>query len=89
MHRVYYLCISGEGKEAEALDLHYRMLAPNKAVTAQFGVPGLKHMMDKLGYYGGPLRQPLSPLDEKLVPSLTNAFTANGFWHPQRRVLID
>jgi len=69
-----------EGKEEEALSLHYKLQLPNKAVTAQFGVPGLKHIMDKRGYYGGPLRRPLLPLtDEKQIEVLTKAFTSNGF----------
>jgi len=68
-----------EGKEKEALELHYRLLAPNKAVTAQFGVPGLKLVMDQRGYYGGPLRRPLLPLDEKLRPALFDSFSSNGF----------
>ena len=69
-----------EGKEGEALSLHYRLLAPNKAVTAQFGVPGLKYVMDKRGYYGGPLRRPLLPFtDEAQIQALNNAFSANGF----------
>jgi dihydrodipicolinate synthase/N-acetylneuraminate lyase len=26
------------------------------------GVPALKHVMDRLGFYGGPVRAPLLPL---------------------------
>jgi len=71
--------LAGGGKEEEALELHFRLLAPNKAVTAQFGVPGLKYVMDQRGYYGGPLRRPLLPLEEKLAPGLISAFASNGF----------
>jgi 4-hydroxy-2-oxoglutarate aldolase len=35
-----------------------------RAVTAQFGVPGLKAAMDMLGYQGGYPRLPLLPLGE-------------------------
>ena len=34
----------------------------NSAVTARYGVPGLKYAMDCSGFYGGPLRRPLLPL---------------------------
>jgi 4-hydroxy-2-oxoglutarate aldolase len=50
------------GRHDEALTLQRRFLAVNHAVTAQYGVPGLKAAMDKLGYYGGPVRSPLRPL---------------------------
>lgn len=36
--------------------------ARTQAVTAQFGVPGLKAALEKVGYYGGPVRGPLLPL---------------------------
>jgi len=41
-----------------------RLLKPNHAVTAGYGVPGLKAAMDMLGFYGGPVRSPLGPLGE-------------------------
>ncbi|PLS77161.1 MAG: dihydrodipicolinate synthase family protein [Chloroflexi bacterium] len=34
----------------------------NSAVTARFGVAGLKYAMDQSGLYGGPTRRPLLPL---------------------------
>jgi 4-hydroxy-2-oxoglutarate aldolase len=34
----------------------------NSAVTARYGVSGLKYAMDCCGYYGGPPRRPLLPL---------------------------
>jgi 4-hydroxy-2-oxoglutarate aldolase len=36
----------------------------NTAVTARYGVAGLKAAMDLLGYYGGPVRGPLLDLDQ-------------------------
>jgi 4-hydroxy-2-oxoglutarate aldolase len=52
-----------EGQHAEARQLQLRLIPPNHAVTARFGVPGLKQALDWLGYYGGPPRSPLAPLD--------------------------
>ena len=30
----------------------------------QYGIPGLKYTLDRLGYYGGPARPPLLPVSE-------------------------
>lgn len=68
----------GEGKLAEALDLHLRMIVPNGAVTGKFGVPGLKAAMDMLGYYGGPPRSPLLPLPESQKPVLRGILVDAG-----------
>jgi 4-hydroxy-2-oxoglutarate aldolase len=40
------------------------MIAPNGAVTARFGVPGLKAAMEMVGMYGGSPRSPLLPLTD-------------------------
>jgi len=61
-YRIY--CYAQEGRHEEARQLQLKMIPPNTAVTARFGVPGLKQALDWLGYYGGPLRSPLGPLDE-------------------------
>jgi 4-hydroxy-2-oxoglutarate aldolase len=53
-----------QGKIAEAGELHLRLLPVARAVTTQYGVPGLKAAMDMLGYRGGYPRLPLLPLGE-------------------------
>lgn len=53
------------GKHADARKLQLKFLATNKAVTAQFGVAGLKAALDMVGYYGGDPRPPLLPLGEE------------------------
>lgn len=53
-----------KGNLAEALEIQNRMIPLNKAVTAKYGVPGLKYAMDLLGYFGGEPRAPLSTLNE-------------------------
>ncbi|MDP2036206.1 MAG: dihydrodipicolinate synthase family protein [Ignavibacteria bacterium] len=53
-----------EGNHTEALKLQQRMLPVNKAITAKYGVAGLKAALDMLGYFGGEPRSPLSPLQE-------------------------
>ena len=54
-----------ENKLLEARKLYTKLIPTNKAVTAKFGIPGLKAAMDKLDYYGGKPRKPLIPLEEK------------------------
>ena len=51
-----------QGKLDEAKNLQMTLLAANKAVTAKYGVPGLKAAMDITGYFGGMPRLPLSPI---------------------------
>jgi 4-hydroxy-2-oxoglutarate aldolase len=53
-----------QGQVAEAGELHLRMLPLARAVTTQFGVPGLKAALELLGYHGGSPRLPLLPLGE-------------------------
>jgi 4-hydroxy-2-oxoglutarate aldolase len=66
-----------DGNLKEALVLQQKMIPINKAVTAKFGVAGLKAAMDMLGYFGGEPRAPLSSLngnDKKTLEQiLTNA----------------
>lgn len=52
-------------KYQEAKELQMRMIPVNNAVTGTFGIPGLKYVMDTLGYHGGPTRRPLLPLTEE------------------------
>lgn len=47
-----------------ALEIQNRMIPVNRAVTAKFGVAGLKAAMDMMGYFGGSPRLPLEPLNE-------------------------
>lgn len=52
-----------EGRVEEAQRMQMKMLPVNTAITASYGVPGLKVAMDLLGYKGGYPRQPLLPLE--------------------------
>ena len=53
-----------EGDFESARNVQLPLIAVNNAVTTRFGVPGLKAALDMLGYYGGPPRPPLLPLEE-------------------------
>lgn len=60
--RILNTCREGNIEEARALQL--TMLPVNQAVTATFGIPGLKSALDMVGYFGGAPRSPLLPLSE-------------------------
>jgi len=60
---IYRLAKAGNFAEAKKLQL--KMIPVNQAVTAVYGVPGLKAAMDMLGYFGGDPRPPLLPSSEK------------------------
>lgn len=53
-----------KGQLNEATELQRRMIPVNAAVTARFGIAGLKAALDMLGYYGGPVRPPLLELKQ-------------------------
>ena len=61
--KIYELIKDGSFEEAKNLQL--KMIPVNQAVTATYGVPGLKAAMDMLGYFGGNPRPPLLPASEK------------------------
>lgn len=67
LHAVYAKFQAGDLAGARAA--HLRLIEANTAVTARFGVAGLKAAMDLLGYRGGRPRGPLLPLaeDEKTI----------------------
>ncbi|MEW6195733.1 MAG: dihydrodipicolinate synthase family protein [Bacteroidota bacterium] len=66
------------GKLNEALELQQRMIPVNKAVTAKYGVAGLKTAMDMFGYFGGEPRAPLTPLNEMDRVNLENILIGAG-----------
>jgi 4-hydroxy-2-oxoglutarate aldolase len=48
------------GKYKESFELYQRMFPVNTAVTATYGIAGLKYACDYLGYSGGHVRNPLA-----------------------------
>lgn len=53
------------GKKEEAKELQYKLIPLNRALTETYGIPAIKYALDRRGFYGGPCRTPLLPLDEK------------------------
>jgi 4-hydroxy-2-oxoglutarate aldolase len=58
---IYQATRAGNWEQARQIQLG--LIEANTAVTARYGVPGLKAALDLLGYYGGPVRPPLLPLE--------------------------
>ena len=59
---------------AAALDWQNRIAKAAQLVTTKYGVPGLKHAMDVMGYYGGPPRLPLVPVKPEAKAEIEAAF---------------
>ena len=75
---------SGDWKRAAELQ---RLLTPLAlAVTAQFGIPGLKAAMDLAGFHGGEPRAPLLPLGQTERATLKSIFQAAGVLEVAQRV---
>ena len=63
-----------DGNAEKARQLQQLLLEPARAVTSACGIAGLKYAMDRLGYYGGPVRSPLQPLAAEERKYLDNIF---------------
>ncbi len=61
-------------EEEAGLDWQNRISHPAELVTRIHGVPGLKHALDLNGYYGGPPRLPLIPVQTKAREEIARAF---------------
>ena len=77
----YDLCVDirecFERRDIEkARALQDRLVALNRAVIRDHGIPGLKALMDELGFYGGPARRPLQPPAADVAARLRTAFEA-------------
>lgn len=66
------------GRHADARDAQLKLIELNRVITAQWSVPALKASLDLLGYYGGPCRMPLQPLDAKQHDELKRVMEKAG-----------
>jgi 4-hydroxy-2-oxoglutarate aldolase len=67
-----------EGQWEAAAALQRRLIPVNAAVTARFGIAGLKAAMDMLGYRGSPVRPPLLELTEVERETLRGVLVEGG-----------
>jgi len=70
--RLHSLHSSGDWEQAK--DLQLKLIAPNTAITAKYGVSGLKAAMKMFGFYGGPPRPPLESLTQTQSDDVKNIF---------------
>lgn len=72
---VYQIIFEAErSRELDAAEDWRKRLKPALAAFDKFGVPGLKSVMDRFGYYGGPPRLPRVPLKAPEVEQMAAAF---------------
>lgn len=57
-----------------AMDWQRRIAKAAVLVTVKYGIPGLKYAMDLNGYYGGPVRLPLTPVSPAAKAEIEAAF---------------
>ena len=75
----YDLCVDLQeaferGDLAEARRLQARLVPLNQAVTMDYGIGGLKALLDRIGYYGGPPRSPLQPPGTEIQEALLQVY---------------
>lgn len=70
--------LSAAGLYDRARELQLRLIPLNTAVTSGFGIPALKQGLDWLGYYGGPVRSPLGPLNDAQKTRLRELMVDTG-----------
>lgn len=73
-----YVCISiweaHRQREAEAAEDWQNRLKPATDMFAAHGIPGLKHAMDVMGYFGGPPRLPFVPIGPAAQAEIARAY---------------
>jgi 4-hydroxy-2-oxoglutarate aldolase len=74
--KIHGLVQEGDFKAAQQIQL--KMIPVNKAVTAIFGIAGLKTALDMLGYFGGEPRAPLLPSSDEAKTSIENILKQAG-----------
>ena len=67
-----------KGNHEEAARLYVKMFPVNDAVTAMYGVAGLKFAATLLGYQGGAVRSPLLPVDEREQAAIRGILIGSG-----------
>jgi 4-hydroxy-2-oxoglutarate aldolase len=67
------------GKKDEARRAQLDLVPLNKTLVEVYGIAGLKHAQDLRGYYGGPPRPPLLPVDEKGRAEIAALLRKTGF----------
>jgi 4-hydroxy-2-oxoglutarate aldolase len=67
------------GNKDQARSLQLDLVPLNKTLVEVYGIAGLKRAQDLRGYYGGPTRLPLLPVDEKGRTEIAALLKNEGF----------
>lgn len=73
--------LSRGGEREKARELARKLIVPARMFGSQYGISGLKHALDRQGYYGGPPRLPLLPLNPPAKQEI-EAMLANLAYEP-------
>jgi len=65
---------AGDIERARAIQM--RLARFSRDVVAGYGIPGVKALLDRMGFYGGPPRLPLLPLDSDAAEDVERALRA-------------
>ena len=74
--KIHGMVQAGDFEAARQIQL--KMIPVNKAVTATFGIAGLKTALDLLGYFGGDPRAPLLPSSDETKTAVENTLKQAG-----------
>jgi len=73
---IYEAFRAGDYERARKIQL--RIVTVNQKIVGQYGVPGIKHALDLLGYHGGDPRPPLRPVSREIRNSIKDILTDAG-----------
>jgi len=68
-----------EGRKDDARNLQLDIVPLNKTLVEVYGIAGLKYAQDLRGFYGGPTRRPLLPVDTKGRAEIAAVLKKAGF----------
>ena len=67
------------GNKDDARRLQLDLVPLNKMLVEVYGIAGLKHALDLRGYYGGPTRLPLLPIEDKAKRDISALLKTLGY----------
>jgi 4-hydroxy-2-oxoglutarate aldolase len=71
---LYKLSLSKQWQDAKKLQ--HDLVPLNQALTVEHGIPAIKYALDLIGFFGGPCRLPLQPLDDPVKLKIENILRA-------------
>jgi 4-hydroxy-2-oxoglutarate aldolase len=71
---LYQLSLSKQWEDAKKLQ--HDLVPLNQALTVEHGIPAIKYALDQIGFYGGPCRLPLQPLDDPVKQKIQKILRA-------------